>query len=94
MATLGGARVLRMEDRVGAFEVGKQFDAILVDMRGDTDDLDIRGTGGQHAMLDWPKEELSDARIKQMWQMWIMTGDDRNLRNVWVGGQKKKSSGP
>ena len=31
LATLGGARVLNLESRIGNFEVGKDFDAILVD---------------------------------------------------------------
>lgn len=30
LATLGGAQLCRMEDRIGSFKVGKEFDALLV----------------------------------------------------------------
>jgi hypothetical protein len=30
LATVGGAQALRMEEQIGNFEVGKQFDALLV----------------------------------------------------------------
>lgn len=77
MATLGGARVLGMQDRVGSFEVGKSFDAILVDMSGD-------GSEGVNTMV-----EETD-HVRTVWEKWVMTGDDRNLGVVWVGGEKKK----
>lgn len=32
LATLGGARALGLEERIGSFQPGKQFDALLVDM--------------------------------------------------------------
>ena len=34
MATLGGAEVLGMGDTVGSFEVGKVFDALVIDLEG------------------------------------------------------------
>jgi guanine deaminase len=91
MATLGGARCLRMEDRIGSFEVGRNFDAILVDM----DDLDIggsRSTVGQHAMVDWDERDRTEENVRTIWEKWIMSGDDRNLRIVWVNGQERKNS--
>ncbi|EXJ60570.1 hypothetical protein A1O7_04723 [Cladophialophora yegresii CBS 114405] len=91
MATLGGPRILGMQDRVGSFEVGKRFDAILVDMQdpysGPHDDFDAVHT----TTLD----EFGDNSMKaitNVWQKWIMSGDDRNLRRVWVGGQMKKDT--
>ncbi|OAP61593.1 guanine deaminase [Fonsecaea erecta] len=88
MATLGGATVLRMEDRVGSFTVGKQFDALLVDM---SDPSHHDGPGpveGMHTMLDGEGRSAED--IRRVWEKWIMSGDDRNLRRVWVGGKVRK----
>jgi len=31
LATLGGAHVLNLEDKIGNFEIGKEFDALVVD---------------------------------------------------------------
>ena len=32
LATLGGASLVGLEDKIGSFEVGKEFDALLVDL--------------------------------------------------------------
>ncbi|KIW90617.1 guanine deaminase [Cladophialophora bantiana CBS 173.52] len=87
MATLGGARVLRIEDRFGSFEVGKQLDAILVDM-SDPYHHESGHFDGVHTMLDG--ESQSPEGIRRIWEKWVMTGDDRNLAKVWVGGKVKK----
>lgn len=80
MATLGGAKVLGMGDRIGSFEVGKQFDAIRVNLDDPSGDF-----GAVHAMMD-DEDQIEDG-IRKMWEKWIMTGDDRNLVQVWVGGE-------
>jgi 5-methylthioadenosine/S-adenosylhomocysteine deaminase len=36
MATIGGARALKMDDTIGSLEVGKEADVILIDRRGET----------------------------------------------------------
>ncbi|RDW83534.1 putative guanine deaminase [Aspergillus mulundensis] len=68
LATLGGARVLRLEDRIGNFEVGKEFDAIWVSTT----------TGLQSAMT--PRE--GGDSLRRVFEKYIMTGDDRNVAHV------------
>src|SRR5699024_11089856 len=71
LATMGGARVCDLEDRVGGFAVGKEFDALLVDI----------GADGVMA----PVEEEDGVRV--MLGKFLMTGDDRNIVQVFVRGR-------
>lgn len=73
LSTLGGARVLCLEDRIGSFEVGKDFDAVWV----------TTTTGIQSAMV--PTEETDS--LKTMFEKFVMTGDDRNIAHVYVKGK-------
>ena len=84
LATLGGARTLGMEDRVGSFEVGKQFDACLVDMSESYMD--------ETGIFDGVHTSMGSETMRQVWESWMMTGDDTNLRIVWVGGKQKKNT--
>lgn len=74
LATMGGARVVDMEDKIGNFEVGKQFDALVVDLEGvisaDTS-LWEHGEGDGEAMV----------------KKWVFLGDDRTIRKVYVDGK-------
>ncbi|KAI0476602.1 guanine deaminase [Xylariaceae sp. FL0804] len=78
LATLGGARVCGLGDRVGSFAPGKEFDALLVD--GAASD-------GVMAMLD---DDRDDARA--VFDKFVMTGDDRNIREVYIGGRQVKGA--
>jgi guanine deaminase len=71
LATAGGAAALVLEDKIGKFEVGMQFDALLVD-------VDVDGQAFEY----WEDEPT----VKQV-ERWWNTGDDRNLRSVWVQGR-------
>lgn len=73
MATIGGARVVGFGDEVGDFQVGKQFDGLLVDVTA--------ASGGITA----PLEEVDTLRT--MLEKFIMTGDDRNIAQVYVRGR-------
>ncbi|EGX96796.1 Guanine deaminase [Cordyceps militaris CM01] len=73
MATIGGARVVGFGDEVGDFAVGKQFDALLVDV--------THTSGGITA----PLEEADTLRT--ILEKFIMTGDDRNITQVYVRGR-------
>lgn len=45
IATLGGARVCNLEDRIGNFEVGKEFDAIFIQTGAHQGQSQDRGSG-------------------------------------------------
>lgn len=73
MATMGGARVVGFADEIGDFSVGKHFDAVVVDMRAER-----RGVNA-------PVEERDSTRT--MFDKFMMTGDDRNIVDVYVKGR-------
>ena len=72
LGTLGGAAVLGLEDTVGSFEEGKDFDALLVDMSSPACQSQL----------------LSDLSVSELFQRFFYTGDDRNIRGVYVRGRK------
>ncbi|KAB8238042.1 guanine deaminase [Aspergillus alliaceus] len=76
LATMGGARVAGLGDRVGRFAVGFEFDACLV-----------RTDVGDGIMA--PVEEVVDDAEK-VFEKFLMTGDDRNIVKVWVRGREVK----
>ncbi|KAG2454759.1 hypothetical protein HYH02_000594 [Chlamydomonas schloesseri] len=73
LATVGGAQALNMEDRVGTFAVGKEFDALLVDTT-------LGGTAGPFDVFEG-EDDL------QRFEKFINLGDDRNLLEVYVQGK-------
>ncbi|KAI0377898.1 guanine deaminase [Hypomontagnella monticulosa] len=74
LATLGGAKVCGLEETTGNFEVGKEFDALVID-------ADVPGV---MTML----EDEDSART--IFDKFIMTGDDRNIKEVYVCGRSVK----
>ncbi|KAL5606500.1 hypothetical protein BROUX41_002906 [Berkeleyomyces rouxiae] len=74
LATLGGAKVLGLQDTVGSFEVGKEFDAVWVSTT----------SGLQSAMT--PREK--DDSQRTIFEKYVMTGDDRNVIHVYVRGRR------
>jgi len=83
LATLGGAEVCNLQDRVGSFAPGKEFDALLISL----------SSGANPAV--WSESDVlkgSSARahpdgLEQMLERFFFCGDDRNIRNVWVRGR-------
>ena len=71
LATLGGARVLGLEDKVGSFEEGKEFDALLIDINS------------PHSIINWD----TNLTPSEMFQKFFYTGDDRNISEVFVRGR-------
>ncbi|KAJ4415858.1 hypothetical protein N0V82_007118 [Gnomoniopsis sp. IMI 355080] len=75
MATLGGARVCSLEGKVGNFAVGKEFDACLVSTLVED----------QVMTMVEPEDTL-----QVVFEKFAMTGDDRNIAQVFVRGRRVK----
>jgi len=91
LATRAGAEAMGLKDRVGTFEVGKDWDAlqiVLGDAGSEEQDEDGQGLGEEgklEAPVDvfrWQSEKWDDIVAK-----WVYTGDDRNIAAVWVKGR-------
>lgn len=76
LATLGGARVCCLEDRIGTFEVGKDFDALEVTTMGE-------GSG-----IITMVEDIDTTT--DIFEKFVMSGDDRNIARVYVQGRSIK----
>ncbi|XP_011693824.1 PREDICTED: guanine deaminase-like isoform X2 [Wasmannia auropunctata] len=75
MATLGGAEALSIDNEVGNLTKGKQFDALIIEM--DAKDNLLNNL------------KIFD-KLKEDFQRFIYTGDDRNIVSVYVNGNKVK----
>ena len=87
LATRGGAACLNLSHKIGAFEVGMEFDAQLIrlsavpeptqtpsdDREGDEDDGIVELWGPE----TWPEKVAK----------WLFCGDDRNTKRVFVRGR-------
>jgi guanine deaminase len=74
LATLGGASLCNLEDHIGSFAPGKQFDALYVSLR----------KGANPAV--WFEEDRNES-LEQQLERFLFGGDNRNVRNVWVRGR-------
>ncbi|KAK0741928.1 hypothetical protein B0T21DRAFT_433469 [Apiosordaria backusii] len=73
LATLGGATVCCLEDKIGSFEAGKEFDGLVI------------GTQGHDQGIMTMVEE--EDTMETVFEKFIMTGDDRNVIEVYVQGR-------
>ncbi|KAK0651163.1 hypothetical protein B0T16DRAFT_322270 [Cercophora newfieldiana] len=76
LATLGGAEVCCLGDKIGNFEVGKAFDAIVVGTLGE--DQGVMTVVGE------------EDGLSTVFEKFVMTGDDRNIIQVYVQGRRVK----
>lgn len=74
LATLGGAKVLSLGNRIGNFAVGKEFDAVWVSSK-------------PHSVMTMREEDES---LTTTFEKFMMTGDDRNVVRVFVRGRQVK----
>ncbi|KAI9820367.1 MAG: hypothetical protein M1827_005990 [Pycnora praestabilis] len=97
LATRGGAAVCGLENRVGGFEVGMEWDAQMVGLalvntgeeeEGVDGSGDLKGAADKGMDVDRGRvdifgwESWSDRVAK-----WVWGGDDRNTLRVWVRGR-------
>lgn len=80
LATKGGAEVCCLQDRIGSFEPGKAFDALLVSVRSES---------GNPAMwsCDLERDPISESKLKQWLERFLFCGDNRNIKKVIVQGK-------
>ncbi|KAF3480962.1 chlorohydrolase family protein [Arthroderma uncinatum] len=87
LATRGGAKVFKMEDEIGGFEKGMFWDAQMIELGDSVEDngqsIDERSTLQQYGNVCMYGWESWEERVAK----WMWTGDDRNVKAVWVGGR-------
>ncbi|XP_013868015.1 guanine deaminase [Austrofundulus limnaeus] len=72
LATLGGSQALSLDDQIGNFEVGKDFDALRVNVAAPGGPIDLIQSDGPKILLE----------------KFLNLGDDRNIVEVFVAGRK------
>jgi len=77
LATLGGAKALALEDRIGNFDIGKEADFIVLNLRS-TPLMAYRNADTIASSL----EELADKTFAL-----IMMGDDRAVQATYIMGE-------
>ncbi|EMC93016.1 hypothetical protein BAUCODRAFT_151391 [Baudoinia panamericana UAMH 10762] len=81
LATRGGAEVVGLQDRIGGFEVGKDWDAQMVSLGPVVPET--VGLDGREGLVEVFGGEGWEEKIAK----WVYTGDDRNTVAVWVKGR-------
>ncbi|NP_001018510.1 guanine deaminase [Danio rerio] len=72
LATLGGSEALSLDDQIGNFEVGKDFDALRVNV----------------CIPDGPIDAFPGEGPKVILEKFLNLGDDRNITEVYVAGRQ------
>ncbi|KAF9740275.1 hypothetical protein PMIN06_010402 [Paraphaeosphaeria minitans] len=86
LATRGGAAVVGLEDRVGGFEVGKEFDAQMIRLGSVPEEGDNEGVFGEDG-AGGPVDLFGFESAEEKVEKWVYSGDDRNCVAVWVRGR-------
>lgn len=70
---------LNLEEKIGSFEVNKEFDALLID------------TYAKDGPIDRYKDSLGSTRTEyevNLVQRFVYLGDDRNIARIYVKGKQ------
>ncbi|KAI1802791.1 guanine deaminase [Daldinia bambusicola] len=101
LATRGGAEVVGLGEKVGGFEVGKEWDAQLIGLGLVPDEEGDDSAEGTQQQEPENGEEQGKEQERDMgnvdifgWERWedrvakwVFNGDDRNVERVWVRGR-------
>ncbi|KAK5680076.1 hypothetical protein LTS10_008026 [Elasticomyces elasticus] len=74
LATMGGAQVVGMDDKIGNFQKGKKFDALLID---------VEGVISADPLLWNDGDGDGEAMVKK----WVFLGDRSSIKKVYVDGK-------
>lgn len=96
LATRGGAAVVDMADDIGGFDLGMIWDAQLIELgavknntESPLDAAHVNGLAGRNLTESGTVGNV-DLFGNETWQeqiqKWMWSGDDRNVKNVWVQG--------
>lgn len=81
LATLGGAKALNLDNTVGSFDIGKDFDALLIDVYAKDSQIDH---------YEFSENQNGEEYVTELLERFIYLGDDRNIVQVFVNGEKVK----
>lgn len=81
LATLGGAKVCNLSQRIGSLKEGKSFDALIVSVRPEAGNPAVWGEEEDFAGV--PDKEC----LARFLERFLFCGDDRNISKVFVQGR-------
>ncbi|KAL5490342.1 hypothetical protein ACEPAI_5175 [Sanghuangporus weigelae] len=87
LATLGGASLCCMENKIGSIAPGKSFDALIVSVRPETGNPAIWSMPGEYSDTRNQTEEEAKKRLDALLERFLFGGDDRNILKVFVQGK-------
>lgn len=88
LATLGGAGVCCLQDRIGSFEQTKAFDVLLVSVREeDTGNPAVWGYNPDRDLTQGVTAQSADKSLVEWLERFLFCGDDRNIKKVIVQGR-------
>lgn len=88
LATLGGAGVCCLQDRIGSFEKQKAFDALLVSVHDDRGNPALWGYNPDRDLTLGVTAQSADKKSLTEWlERFLFCGDDRNIKKVIVQGR-------
>jgi guanine deaminase len=89
LLTLGGASVVDLQHKIGNFLVGKEFDALVVDLLADGSPVDLFDDDGDgnDKMLNKSTNVMTEEVGLRILEKWLNCGDDRNIKQVYVQGK-------